>query len=108
VVQEALDSLLAMKRRTTLIVAHRLSTIMNADRIAVHKGGKACEDGVVEKCPCHSKQITSVAERSGRTMRGVFLAICKVRGSLRLSLFTFNDECEEETAQCVRRGAASA
>jgi ABC-type transport system involved in Fe-S cluster assembly fused permease/ATPase subunit len=40
IVQDALDKLLAMKRRTTLVVAHRLSTIRNADAIAVHKGGK--------------------------------------------------------------------
>lgn len=43
VVQDALDQLLSMKRRTTLVVAHRLSTIQNADLIAVHKGGKVCK-----------------------------------------------------------------
>lgn len=42
VVQEALDKLLSIKKRTTLVVAHRLSTIHNADVIAVHKGGKVC------------------------------------------------------------------
>ncbi|OQR82293.1 ATP-binding Cassette (ABC) Superfamily [Achlya hypogyna] len=40
VVQASLDALLQQKRRTTVVVAHRLSTIRNADLIAVvHDGG---------------------------------------------------------------------
>ncbi|CAM9485529.1 unnamed protein product [Discosporangium mesarthrocarpum] len=39
-VQEALDNLQAMKKRTTLTVAHRLTTIQDCDKIAVlNKGG---------------------------------------------------------------------
>ena len=42
-IQQALDEL--CKGRTTLVVAHRLSTIKNANEIAVVSGGKICEQG---------------------------------------------------------------
>lgn len=42
-IQEALERL--MKGRTTLVVAHRLSTIRGADRIAVIEGGRCIELG---------------------------------------------------------------
>ncbi|MDE2029010.1 MAG: ATP-binding cassette domain-containing protein [Alphaproteobacteria bacterium] len=42
-IQDALDKL--MKERTTLIIAHRLATVMNADRIIVMEQGKLIATG---------------------------------------------------------------
>ena len=42
-VKEALDRL--MRGRTTLIIAHRLSTVMGADRVVVLEGGRVVEVG---------------------------------------------------------------
>jgi len=46
-IQKAIDNL--TENRTTFIVAHRLSTIRNADRIAVLKGGVCVEIGNYEE-----------------------------------------------------------
>ena len=46
-IQQALDEL--CKGRTTLVVAHRLSTIRNADEIAVVIGGRIAERGTHEE-----------------------------------------------------------
>ena len=43
IVQEALDQL--MKGRTTIVIAHRLSTVVNADRIIVLSDGAVAEMG---------------------------------------------------------------
>jgi len=42
-VQDALDHL--MKGRTTIVIAHRLATILKADRIIVMDGGRIVEEG---------------------------------------------------------------
>lgn len=45
VVQEALDKLMSTKSQTAIVVAHRLSTLRNADRIAVIANGRVAEIG---------------------------------------------------------------
>ncbi|RLN46701.1 hypothetical protein BBJ28_00019352, partial [Nothophytophthora sp. Chile5] len=44
-VQASLDALLALKQRTTIVVAHRLSTVRKADVIAVTQDGAIVEQG---------------------------------------------------------------
>jgi ATP-binding cassette subfamily B protein len=46
-VQEALERIMA--RRTSLVIAHRLSTVVNADRILVIDGGRLVETGTHEE-----------------------------------------------------------
>jgi ABC-type multidrug transport system fused ATPase/permease subunit len=45
-IQEALDRLMA--RRTSFVIAHRLSTVRNADQILVLKSGQVIERGTHE------------------------------------------------------------
>jgi ABC-type multidrug transport system fused ATPase/permease subunit len=47
VVQEALDRL--AHGRTTLVIAHRLSTVRAADRIVVMEAGRAVDQGTHEE-----------------------------------------------------------
>lgn len=42
-VQAALDQ--AMEARTTLVIAHRLATVLRADRIVVMEAGRVAEEG---------------------------------------------------------------
>ena len=46
-VQEALERIMA--DRTSLVIAHRLSTVVNADRILVIDGGRLIETGTHEQ-----------------------------------------------------------
>ena len=57
IVQEALDDIMGNAEQTVIVVAHRLSTIRKASRIAVIEGGKVKEIGT------HSE----VSERLSRT-----------------------------------------
>jgi ATP-binding cassette subfamily B (MDR/TAP) protein 1 len=45
VVQEALNELLRAKQCTTIIIAHRLSSVRNVDKITVFSSGKVVEEG---------------------------------------------------------------
>jgi ATP-binding cassette subfamily B (MDR/TAP) protein 1 len=49
IVQEALDKIMASRSRTTIVIAHRLSTVRNASRIAVVLDGKVKEIGTYDE-----------------------------------------------------------
>ena len=51
-IQEGLDAI--MQERTALIIAHRLSTVQNADRIIVMAQGEIIEEGSHEELLAHS------------------------------------------------------
>lgn len=45
IVQEALDKAAAKEHRTTIIIAHKLATVRNADKIIVMRNGEVVEEG---------------------------------------------------------------
>lgn len=51
-VQQAIDNMIGMRDMTVVIVAHRLSTVRNADKICVLKAGVVCEEGTHSELLC--------------------------------------------------------
>jgi subfamily B ATP-binding cassette protein MsbA len=67
-VQDALERL--MKGRTTLVIAHRLSTVINADKILVFDKGRIVGEGthseLLANCPLYKKLSDMNFRTSGR------------------------------------------
>jgi subfamily B ATP-binding cassette protein MsbA len=63
-VQNALDTL--MKGRTSFVIAHRLSTVMNADRIIVLKDGRIVEQGRHEELIARGGEYKNLYEQQFR------------------------------------------
>ncbi|MBC7173113.1 MAG: ATP-binding cassette domain-containing protein, partial [Polyangiaceae bacterium] len=66
-VQRAIDRL--VENRTTFIVAHRLSTVVSADRILVLKDGKILEDGNHRTLLQHGGYYAHLVERQLGSLR---------------------------------------
>jgi ABC-type multidrug transport system fused ATPase/permease subunit len=54
-IQEALDNL--MKDRTTIAIAHRLSTVKNADKLIVMENGRVIEEGTHDELVRHEDSL---------------------------------------------------
>lgn len=62
--QEALDRL--MKGRTTFVIAHRLATVVHADKILVLRDSRIAESGTHEELMRQGGYYTSLVERQTR------------------------------------------
>ena len=67
VVQQAIDNL--MKNRTVLVIAHRLSTVKNADRIFVINEGRVVEQGAHEELLALKGEYAALYEMQFKTKK---------------------------------------
>jgi ATP-binding cassette subfamily B protein len=65
-VQDALERLMA--GRTTFVIAHRLSTVVNADRIVVLRGGRIVEEGSHDELLDRGGHYSNLVERQTRKL----------------------------------------
>ena len=69
-VQEALETL--MKGRTSLVIAHRLTTVENSDEIFVLQGGKIAEKGSHKKLMKKGGLYSSLHQAQSNNKKGFF------------------------------------
>jgi len=69
IIQEAMDRL--VHGRTTIAIAHRLSTLRNADRLVVLEGGEMVEEGTHEKLIAEDGIYANLCKIQARFARAV-------------------------------------
>jgi len=69
-VQTALERL--MRHRTTIVIAHRLATVLNADRILVMDGGRIVEEGTHQSLVAKGELYASLAKLQFETGASAF------------------------------------
>jgi len=69
-VQTALERL--MRHRTTIVIAHRLATVLNADRILVMDGGRIVEEGTHQSLVAKGALYASLAKLQFETGASAF------------------------------------
>ena len=67
IVQQAIDNL--MKNRTVLVIAHRLSTVKNADRIFVINEGRIVEQGSHEELLAQNGEYAALYQMQFKTKK---------------------------------------
>ena len=67
-VQQALDRL--MEGKTTIIIAHRLSTVQNADKIIVIDAGKMVQKGTHEELMAQNGVYKDLYEKQKKMAKG--------------------------------------
>ena len=70
-VQTALERL--MRDRTTIVIAHRLATVLKADRILVMDGGRIVEEGTHKSLVARRGIYARLARLQFETGAGAFL-----------------------------------
>jgi len=60
VVQAALDEIMTKQKRTTIVIAHRLTTIRRADKIAVISDGVVLEQGTHDELLANQSMYTNL------------------------------------------------
>ena len=69
-VQRALERL--MRGRTTIVIAHRLATVLKADRILVMEGGRIVEEGTHQSLVAKGGIYARLAKLQFETGAGAF------------------------------------
>ena len=59
-IQKSLDMIMSQKGRTTIVIAHRLSTLLKMDRIIVFDKGKIVEDGTHDELYAKNGMYTNL------------------------------------------------